>query len=72
MQNYRIAGKYRRLFKRCAQKYIPGEESNAVENKDNGQWGGRSAAQSDTPLTGLSSSSHASFSRWVNHGIHSG
>lgn len=34
MQNYRIAGKYRKLFKRCAQKYFPGEEKKLLAEAD--------------------------------------
>lgn len=34
MQNHRIAGKYRKLFKRCAQKYFPGEEKTLLAKAD--------------------------------------
>jgi len=34
MKTYKIAGKYRKLFKRCAQKYFPGEEKKLLAEAD--------------------------------------
>lgn len=48
------------------------EQDNNLDAAGKKNSSGFASVYTDTPLTGLASSSHASFSRWENHGAQSG